>query len=455
MPVRCPSCHSDQTKPAPASGLWERLGGLLGRKPYFCDDCFRRFVHSGPTDPPEAPELDPSERLPMDIAHEAADAPDALGDFETPPPRRERQARRPVEPPEAPEPPAPEPPAHPASQARMTDHPMEGILERLREKQSHDTLEQPTGLLERLRHKQPEDQEIKPERSPLSRRRRQRQEEIEAQEHSGPVAIKGSFSLIKVAGVLGVAVVTVLLVLWYRAAVEKPASPAAGLGATRAKIGEPAPAQPPVPGPVPSPSLQAPPASQPGQGGQPLADGGTPPLAENPPAGPPQALTPPPPAVQEPQAQLEPPRVSVPQVRSLPESLPPAPPAAQMEEPLIRKAPPGRRHVAPAPRKPAPRHLAAPAAPAAPRRPQAAQAEAKGGYALQFGAFTQEALAKNLVRKLQANGVKAQMRPEKDRNGKVWHKVRAGGYATAQEAQQAASRLERLSGAKPLVVRQR
>jgi cell division septation protein DedD len=91
---------------------------------------------------------------------------------------------------------------------------------------------------------------------------------------------------------------------------------------------------------------------------------------------------------------------------------------------------------------------------AAPRQRQATE-EMTGAYALQFGAFTQEALARGLVRKLQANGIKAQMRPEKGKNGKVWHKVRSGGYATAQEAQQAARKLEHLGGAKPLVVRLR
>lgn len=80
MPVRCPACHSDQTKPAPARNFLERLGGLLGRRAYFCEDCYRRFTPSAGASAPPDEEPEPDIQGP----ELAEPMPEALG--ETPPP---------------------------------------------------------------------------------------------------------------------------------------------------------------------------------------------------------------------------------------------------------------------------------------------------------------------------------------------------------------------------------
>jgi DedD protein len=86
-----------------------------------------------------------------------------------------------------------------------------------------------------------------------------------------------------------------------------------------------------------------------------------------------------------------------------------------------------------APTRPAPATIAT----SEPRAPKA-MTSAAAGFAVQLGAFANEANARKLVDQLNGKGYDAAVAHHKDRDGRDWYVVRAGGYASADEAESAA-----------------
>jgi cell division septation protein DedD len=367
MPVRCPACHSDQTKPAPPRNFLERMGGLLGRRAYFCEDCYRRFTPSGSSAPP--PE-------------------------EAPPPAAEIEEGPSILPaPAAPPVSAPPEESPPQAQAVAMDIPQE-------------------------------------EDSLISRLRRQQLEENEGNDDSLASDKSPGFSLplspVKLAAILGGALLLIVLILWYRSHLEQaPVTHQAPT--TRLKISEGTSAQTPE-GAAGSVAPVAPVTpSQPSR--EPAATlGEQMPARVEPPAPAPLAMP------QEPAVLPLPPT-----------SAPPAPSRRRAQQtPAVAKAPAVKAPVAKAPAtKTKPTAI----------KPSPPQALSQGGYAVQFGAFSQASRAQVLVAKLQAKGLKVQVVSVKGRDGKTWHKVRSGGLASQDEAQRVQRKLEQASGIKGMVVR--
>ncbi|CAO0820832.1 SPOR domain-containing protein [Desulfarculales bacterium] len=179
MPVRCPACHSDQTKPTPTRNLWERLTDMLGRKAYFCEDCYRRFTPSKSnasttekTQPP-FPETHKAPQVAMVVEVPAVTA-------EPSPAREEHQTSAP-------------PP-----------------------------LEEEDSLISRMRREQMKEQDY--------------QDEAAAPEKASRLALL-PLSPAKLAGALGGAVLLIVVILWYHSYLNQPL-PVAQIPATRVKISE-------------------------------------------------------------------------------------------------------------------------------------------------------------------------------------------------------------------------
>ena len=115
-----------------------------------------------------------------------------------------------------------------------------------------------------------------------------------------------------------------------------------------------------------------------------------------------------------------------------PESAPPAPAVA------IEKAPPAD---AVGPRAPEAVPQAPPATPIAPPPDKAPAAVARGGWAVQVGAFGSAATAQRLVKDLQGAGYQAYVSPV-NRSGKTLHRVRVGPEVERDDANRLAERLK-------------
>ena len=66
---------------------------------------------------------------------------------------------------------------------------------------------------------------------------------------------------------------------------------------------------------------------------------------------------------------------------------------------------------------------------------------ASSGFAVQLGAFANEANARKLVEQLNGKGYDTAVAHHRDRDGRDWYVVRAAGYASAEEAESAARHL--------------
>ncbi len=119
----------------------------------------------------------------------------------------------------------------------------------------------------------------------------------------------------------------------------------------------------------------------------------------------------------------------------------PAPAAATAAEPMTAAA--AEPMPAPSQSTPAAEPSAAPAPPAmaALEPPGDKSAKPAAGFAIQLGAFTNEANAKKLVEQLNGKGYDAAITHHRDRDGRDWYAVRAGGYASADEAETAARQM--------------
>lgn len=224
MPVRCPACHSDQTKPAPARTPWERISGLWGRRAYFCEDCYRRFIPSKSGQPAPEPAQAPA---PEEAASSTAPAAEALPEVSMAIPAQNEAPPSPVQGP----PPEPPSPAQTPAQEGMAP--------------------------------------VEDEESLIVRMRRQMSEEAPAEEPLAapeePPRPAWPLTPAKMAWIGGGVVLAMVLVLWYRSSLDRPPQPPQA-PTTRVKISEPtppAPAQPPA-ATQPSPAAQPPaPAPQP------------------------------------------------------------------------------------------------------------------------------------------------------------------------------------------------
>jgi DedD protein len=115
-----------------------------------------------------------------------------------------------------------------------------------------------------------------------------------------------------------------------------------------------------------------------------------------------------------------------------PESAPPAPAVAVEQAPTA---------VAVAPRAPEAVPQAPPATPVAPPPDKAPAAVARGGWAVQVGAFGSAATAQRLVKDLQGAGYQAYVSPV-NRSGKTLHRVRVGPEIERDDANRLAERLK-------------
>lgn len=236
MPVRCPACHSDQTKPAPARNLWEQLTGLLGRRAYFCEDCYRRFTPSKSGQPTPESEAQPAPEA--SAATPARPAPSASG-------------------------------AEEVAELSMAISAQEGL----------PTPASPQG-------QPPEAAPAPDEESMVTRMRRQMSEETPAEEaQAGPEQTKPRqawpLSPARLAWIGGGVVLAMALVLWYRSSLDRPPQPPQA-PTTRVKISEPAVAPPAASAPMPA-SEAAPPQERPSPRTEPAPRAMEPPRALEPP----------------------------------------------------------------------------------------------------------------------------------------------------------------------------
>lgn len=208
MPVRCPACHSTQTKPAPARNFLERLSGLLGRRAYFCEDCYRRFTPSKSSAP------DPEEAPPLATA-EDEEAPQSAMVVEAPVALAEPDAA--LENPSAPPPGPPPAPAQPFP-------------------------DEDDSLISRMRRQQMEEENARHQEADSDR----------------PSRLTLPLSPAKLAGALVGALLLIVLILWYRSSLEQAPVPAHA-PTTRVKISEGAPPASPEGAPsLPAPSTGTP-----------------------------------------------------------------------------------------------------------------------------------------------------------------------------------------------------
>ena len=82
----------------------------------------------------------------------------------------------------------------------------------------------------------------------------------------------------------------------------------------------------------------------------------------------------------------------------------------------------------------------------------AAKAATNAGFAVQLGAFASEANAKKLAEQLNRKGYEVAVAHHRDREGRDWFVVRAGGYANAEEAAAAARHLREAERVPAVVV---
>ena len=128
-----------------------------------------------------------------------------------------------------------------------------------------------------------------------------------------------------------------------------------------------------------------------------------------------------------------------------PSSMPAAPAPAASDEPATAVTP-----------EPAPAETAVAAAepgsdPAHDNAAKAAPAAA-GGFALQLGSFSSEGNARKLADQLNQKGYAVAVVHNRDRDGRDWYIVRAGGYATADEAGAAARHMREAEQVPAVVV---
>jgi Flp pilus assembly protein TadD/cell division septation protein DedD len=118
-------------------------------------------------------------------------------------------------------------------------------------------------------------------------------------------------------------------------------------------------------------------------------------------------------------------------------------------------APPEPAAVTPAPTPEPPQVAEAPASePATDIAPAKSKsmASAESGFALQLGSFSSEANARKLADQLNRKGYEVGVAHNRDREGRDWYIVRAGGYATADEAEAAARHIREAEQVPAVVV---
>ncbi len=92
--------------------------------------------------------------------------------------------------------------------------------------------------------------------------------------------------------------------------------------------------------------------------------------------------------------------------------------------------------------------------PAAPAPANGAQATPRGGFVVQFGAFSVEANAQKLADQLNGKGYKVSVVAYHDRNGRQLYAVRGETYPKAAEAEAEARRIHDAEKLPTVVIRQ-